>query len=74
MRALRAAKGGAESPREHKEVHEGLLDKAKDELTGSEEEKAPKESGAQQHQSEDAPPPGEEPTTPGYDSPKTGPA
>jgi hypothetical protein len=74
MRSEGTDSAAAESTTGHKEDDRGLLDKAKDELTGSAEEKAPKESGTQQHQSEDAPPPGEEPTTPGYDSPKSGPA
>ncbi len=69
------ASGGAENPREHKEDDEdGLLDKARDRLTVPDEEAPPAGSGTQQHQPEGAPPPGEEPTTGGYDSPKTGPA
>ncbi len=67
---------GAEGQTERKEDDEGLLDKAKEKLTGSDEEKTPKERGAhqQQHRSEEAPPAGEEPTTTAHDSPKTGPA
>ena len=67
---------GAQSQTERKEGDEGLLDKAKEKLTGSDEEETPKKRSAQpqQHRSEEAPPPGEEPTSTGHDSPKTGPA
>ena len=66
---------GAKSHTERKEDDEGLLDKAKEKLAGSDEEETPKERSAQQqHRSEEASPPGEEPTSTGHDSPKTGPA
>ena len=74
MRSEGTDSAAAQSATGHKEDSRGLLDKAKDELTGSDEEKAPKESGAQQHRSENATPPGENPTTPSYDSPMTRPA
>jgi len=53
--------------------NEGLLEKAKDKVTDRDEGDSGEEYGPE-HRSEGAPPPGEEPTTPGYNSPKTGPA
>jgi hypothetical protein len=64
---------GGEIRTEREEDDKGLAEKAKDKLTGSDEEEAPKESGGQ-HRSKEAPPPGEEPTSTGHDAPKTGPA
>ena len=52
--------------------NEGLW-RAKDKVTNGDKGISGEEHGPEHH-SEGAPPPGEEPTTPGYNSPKTGPA
>ncbi len=66
---------GAQSPTERTEAdNKGLMDKAKEKLTGQGDEVAQKERGTRQHRAENAPPPGEEPTSTDHDAPKTGPA
>ncbi len=64
---------GKDSQTQRKEDDKGLADKAKDKLTGADEEEASEKRGAE-HRSEGAPPPGEESTSTRHDAPKTGPA